>query len=306
MLEKITTKGMVFNIQRFSLHDGPGIRTNVFLKGCPLHCVWCHNPEGLSKKKQLAYWEDRCVSCRMCEKVCPGKVHSFSAEGRHDVERHRCISCKECKISCPYNALEWIGQELTASEVIETVLRDKPFYGDQGGLTLTGGEPMAQPDFTLALAMLAKKEGLNVCMETSGFCDWKELARVAPHIDLFLFDCKESRPQQHEMFTGVKPDIIWSNLKKLDKTGKRIILRCPLIPGLNTCLEHYEGIGKLAGNLKNLLQIDLEPYHALGIEKRVRLGMTESFSSKEKILPEQLQQAVSILKTMVSVSVTIN
>ena len=264
--------GTVFNVQRFSIGDGPGIRTTVFLKGCPLRCLWCHNPESNLSRPSVMYSDNLCIGCGLCARACPKERHRFSEESGHLFEREGCLECGACARACPALALEVCGKEMTAAEVVAEVLRDLPFYGDTGGMTLSGGEPMMQADFSLEICRLAKEKGLHVCMETSGFGRSEDFVAIAPFVDLFLFDYKETDPALHRKWTGVPPDRILENLFLLDGMGKGIVLRCPIIPTYNDREDHFEGIARIANRLSSVRGIDMEPYHPLGESKSARLG----------------------------------
>ncbi len=270
-----TVTGRVFDIQRFSLHDGPGIRTTVFLKGCPLRCAWCHNPEGIDPGLALAFQPERCIGCGYCFRVCPEGAHRME-DGVHVLDRERCVLCGECVKECYSGALELVGKEVTAAEVMEEVLRDMPFYETSGGgMTLSGGEPLQQIDFTAGLLTRAKREGLHCCVDTCGFVPYERLERVLPQVDLFLFDWKESDPARHEELTGVRNEKIRQNLRRLHDDGALIRLRCPIIPGVNDREEHFAGIAELAHSLPELECVELLPYHPLGEGKMDRFGLEQ-------------------------------
>lgn len=272
--------GIVFNIQKFCVNDGPGIRTSVFLKGCPLRCAWCHNPESQRSAPELAFDGGKCLHCGRCLSVCPTGAHTFS-EGRHALDREKCIGCGACVGPlCP--ATELFGKEMSAREVIDEVLRDSIFYETSGGgMTLTGGEPMAQPEFTGELLELAKESGLHVCMETCGFAPAKSYAAFARYVDIFLWDWKITDRELHKMYTGVYNDTILDNLRLLNSMGAKIILRCPIIPGINDVPEHFEGIAGLAESLEGVTAVEIEPYHPLGKAKCDRLGREYSVGDIE-------------------------
>jgi glycyl-radical enzyme activating protein len=268
--------GLVFDIQRFSLFDGPGIRTTVFLKGCPLRCPWCHNPEGIASQPALRYDATRCVECRACVAVCPNGAHSVDSAGRHRLDRARCTVCGACAEVCPSKALEICGETLTLDDVMDVVLRDRGYYADSGGgITLSGGEPLLQPGFSRVLLAAAKAEGLHTAVETSGFGAWSALAALAPVTDLFLFDIKETEADRHLALTGVPLAPIHANLQRLAARGATIVLRLPMIPRINDRPDHIAAIAALAMNLPTLPQIDLLPYHRLGTGKRPLLGEPE-------------------------------
>ncbi|MBE6767864.1 MAG: glycyl-radical enzyme activating protein [Ruminococcaceae bacterium] len=271
--------GCVFDIQRFSLHDGPGIRTTVFLKGCPLQCRWCHNPESKRRSSELLFDQRKCLLCGACTATCPTHAHALGAK-EHTVDRARCVGCGACAAVCPTGCLELVGTERTVDEVLREVMRDAVFYQNSGGgITLSGGEPLLQFDFTYSLLAAAKARGLHTCLETCGFADAEKLRRIAPLVDIFLYDYKESDRERHRAYTGVYNEQILANLAMLDETGCSIILRCPIIPTLNDRTEHLEAIARLAEKLYHVTEIHVEPYHALGVSKSARLG-EESFRAE--------------------------
>lgn len=246
-------KGMIFNIQKFCTSDGPGIRTTVFLKGCPLSCVWCHNPESQSPRRELLVYPHKCVGCGRCAGVT-AETEDFT---------------------CYHSAKELCGREASVDEVLDEVMKDQPFYETSGGgMTLSGGEPLYQAEFAEALLSEAKKRGLHTAVETAGFLKTDTLLRLAEHIDLFLFDYKETDPVRHKEYTGVDNRLILENLRTLGKAGKPIILRCPIIPGYNDREEHYKGIAAMANELATVKEINIEPYHSLGDGKYAAEGRT--------------------------------
>lgn len=263
--------GTVFNIQRFCVNDGPGIRTTVFLKGCPLSCAWCHNPESKSPRPELFYDADKCVSCGRCVSLCPQKAHLME-NGRHQLRRESCVRCMACaETHCP--ALAAAGETRRAEDVMAEVLRDRPFYqASGGGMTLSGGEPFFQEAFVLDLLRLAREAQVHTCVETCGFAPLSLLEQAARWVDLFLYDIKLTDPALHRQWTGVSNDRILENLRALDKMGAKTVLRCPVIPGVNDTPAHFQGVAKIANSLMHLQEIHLEPYHPLGVSKARRLG----------------------------------
>ena len=271
-MDNANVTGTVFDIQHFAVSDGPGIRTVVFFKGCPLRCTWCHNPESFIARPQVMTYAERCGGCGACVQACPQKAGG--ARGMSDAWREVCVSCGSCAKACPAGAIEMAGRTLTVAQVMREVQEDVLFYASSGGgITLSGGEPMAQPDFALALARSAKEAGLHVCMETSGYCSGERLLAMAPWVDLFLFDYKLTGVEEHRKHTGVSQTRILENLRLLDDRGARLILRCPMIPGVNITGDHVRGIIRQGRSLRHLQQIHLEPYHKIGLSKRIRLGM---------------------------------
>lgn len=268
--------GVVFEIQRFCIHDGPGIRTGVFLKGCPLDCLWCHNPESHTGEPELRFSPAACVGCGECFRRCPNAAH-VCVDGEHRILRDRCRRCFACAEVCHGRALEVVGVRMSGDEVVAEAVRDRAFYElSGGGLTLSGGEPFAQPVFALEILRLAKHEGLHTCVETSGYTARQHLLEALPMVDLVLFDCKETDPDRHRVYTGGNTEGILANLHALDEAGARIVLRCPLVPGYNLRPDHLEGIARLSRGLKHCVAVEVLAYHRLGEAKLDRLGIRDA------------------------------
>lgn len=265
--------GLVFDIQRTSLNDGPGIRTTVFLKGCPLRCLWCHNPESIAFRAEISFDATRCVHCFACVDVCPHGAQQV-VDGRHVLDHDLCQACGECLSVCAYEGLRRIGEPMTVAAVLAVVQRDVEYYRSSGGgMTLSGGEPLAQFEFTLALLAAARQNGIHTCLETNG-CAAQERSRQAlPLVDLFLFDYKATDPAEHTRLTGVSNQLILENFEYLYRQGAAIVLRCPLVPGINDTAVHLEGIARLAAAHPNLRGVEIMAYHAMGVEKGRRVGL---------------------------------
>lgn len=243
--------GTIFNIQRFCINDGPGIRTTVFLKGCPLKCIWCHNPESQAREPEIMFYKDKCTKCGNCVNV----------------------TVNDSDFVCINDAKEICGKEISSDEVIKEVLKDEIFYQNSGGgITISGGEPFYQFDFSLELVKKAKENGLHTAIETCGFVKNSNLKKIAEFVDLFLYDYKETNSEKHKNFTGVDNTVIIDNLSFLNNINKDVILRCPIIKGCNDRREHFEGIAEIANRYKNILHIEIEPYHSLGEGKYSALG----------------------------------
>ncbi len=277
--------GTIFNIQKFCVNDGPGIRTTVFLKGCPLRCIWCHNPESKKTAPEMFYNAQKCVKCGRCARACDRVCHEFS-DDVHLYDREKCAVCGKCAEVCPTEALETAGYEISVEDALRDVLKDKVFYDNSGGgITVSGGEPMLQFDFTLSLMKAAKEAGLHTCMETCGYAPEERYREIAPYVDIFLFDYKITDPEKHRECTGVTNELILSNLRMLDGAGSRIILRCPIIPTVNDTEEHLSAIANLTNSLSNVLEINIEPYHPLGSGKSEMLG--KDYALKGLGFPEE-------------------
>lgn len=297
-------KGTVFNIQKFCINDGPGIRTTVFLKGCPLSCLWCHNPESKAAKPEVMYDARKCIMCGKCASVCPSGCHSFSEENGHVFNREKCISCGKCEDVCYASALEMAGKLRDAEEVIAEVMKDKAFYDNSGGgMTVSGGEPMLQFEYTYELFRLAKENGLHTCIETCGFAPSENYRKLAPLVDIFLFDYKETDPERHKEYTGVDNKLILENLKMLDEMGAKTVLRCPIIPTLNDREDHFKGIADTANSLKNILEVNIEPYHPLGSGKSAMLG--KKYALEELTFPsdDTVKEWIEKISKMTSLTV---
>ncbi len=262
--------GRIFHLQRYSVEDGEGIRTTVFLKGCPLSCVWCHNAESLSRDRELAFAEQSCISCRLCAVACGNGCHRFSGQV-HLLDRQSCTVCGRCAVECPTGALRVVGEDITAGAVFRLVLRDRCFYRNGGGVTLSGGEPMAQAAFSTAVAALCRDAGISVNVETSGCCAPETLLTIAPYVDTFLYDCKADR-EWHRMLTGVEEERILKNLDLLAGIGAKIVLRCPVVPGGNLREAFLDKIADLADRYEAILSVTLLPYHRTGTGKSKTLG----------------------------------
>jgi pyruvate formate lyase activating enzyme len=275
--------GRIFNIQRFCLHDGPGIRTTVFFKGCPLRCLWCGNPESISPTPLLSYLREKCIACGACVTACPKGALSTDTAGKVVVHRKRCTPCGICAETCDAKALEMVGREASVEEVLAVVLRDREYFeASGGGMTLSGGEPLEQPDFAERLLGEAKVRGLHSAVETSGAANWEVFERLLAVVDLWLYDFKETDPKRHLKYTGFWNSQILANLRRLHAAGAKIRLRCPMIPGYNARPEHLDGIAALARELPKLEGVELLPYYDLWRAKLTRLGLETSLPDSLK------------------------
>lgn len=289
-------KGTIFNIQRFSTSDGPGIRTVVFLKGCPLNCAWCHNPESKCVTSEIFYKKELCIGCKACADVCSMNGHIFSGANHH-FDREKCVICGKCTNVCYSNALEICGEEKNSKDIMDIVLQDKSFYQESdGGITISGGEPLMQYDFTLSLLKLAKEQGIHSAIETSGFSS-RDLTELHQYTNLWLYDIKLFPDDEHIKYTGVSNKVIFDNLYLLDSIGAKIILRCPIIPNVNMTLEHFNDIAKLTNSLNNITAIHLEPYHPLGLSKALQLNKKTSYRNDKFLELSEIEPFANILRT---------
>jgi pyruvate formate lyase activating enzyme len=262
---------VVFDIRRFSVHDGPGIRTTVFLKGCPLRCRWCHNPEGLSAAPEVTWREERCARCGSCIAACPEDALSWDGD-TPVLDVSRCTLCGVCEDECYAEARQMLGRTMDAAAVLAEVERDRVFYEESGGgVTFSGGEPLAQPEFLGALLRSARASGIHTALDTSGYAPWNVVDAIRNDVDLFLYDLKHVDDERHRQFTGVSNARILDNLTRLAEHGHRIVLRLPLVPGVNDDDPTIRAIGALAARLGIERVVPL-PFHRLGSDKYGRLG----------------------------------
>lgn len=265
--------GRVFDIQRCALHDGPGIRTTVFLKGCPLSCIWCHNPESQSSRTEFLVNLEQCTACLIAGGDCHSKV-TLNQNRTEVVVDYHALTDEDVE-SCPLDAIRKVGRMETVEAVMKEVLRDQAYYSRSGGgMTLSGGEPLAQIEFTLTLLRAAQSHGVHTCLDTSGFAPRAHLERVMRHTNLFLYDFKVSDSPLHRTWTGVANEQMRSNLHFLYSQGAAIVLRCPVIPGLNDTREHFEGIAELTKRYPRLVGVEVMAYHDMGNYKALRIGRT--------------------------------
>lgn len=291
---KIT--GTVFNIQKYSIHDGPGIRTTVFLKGCPLACLWCHNPESIAPRPEIIFWDNKCISCTDCVKTCPQEAMQV---GQQTVRKEtaNCIGCEACVEVCPTGAIEQVGRKMTEAEVLKEIEKDRVFYEESGGgVTFSGGECLMQPEFLTALLTGCKARGLHTAVDTSGYASWQTIAELKDVVDLFLYDLKLMDEEQHRKYTGVSNKLILANLQKLAKVGKSIWIRVPVIPGINDNDDNLQAMGAFLFSLQ-IRDVFLLPYHGIAANKYIRLGRDYQLSALEPPSPKQMEAMQLGLRT---------
>lgn len=275
----IERKALIANVQKYNMHDGPGVRTLVFFKGCPLRCKWCSNPENLQKRYKVMYKRSACVDCGACVEVCPVGIHSISkVTGEHEVNQEiECIGCRKCEEACAYGALSISGEVRTISEIMEIIEEDRAFYDlSGGGVTVGGGDPLMQHDVVANLLMACKQDGINTAVETSGYGRTEDLMQIAEFTDLFLYDIKQIDSQKHYELTGVRNDQILKNLKELIHRRYNVKIRMPLLKGLNSDEKDIQGVIDFLMQFKeckNFKGVDLLPYHKLGVNKYRQIGM---------------------------------
>ncbi len=294
MLKTPDKDGIIFDIQKFSIHDGPGIRTVVFLKGCPMRCSWCANPESQSKDPELMWLDSLCRHCHKCENLCPQRGLSETPEGLKKIDRSICTACGICDENCYATSMQLVGRYVSVSEVLREVLKDKPFYEQSGGgITLSGGEPLAQPNFAGKLLQESKRLGLHTTVETAGGVPWRNIESLAKYVDLFLYDIKSMDSETHKRYTGVPNESILNNAEKLSALGAKILVRVPLIPGINDSEENMRLTAEFAKRL-NAQGVEILEYHNLGAPKYKRLDMEYTLSDVHPPSEELVKGLISI------------
>lgn len=289
--------GLIFNVQRYSVQDGPGIRTTVFFKGCPLNCAWCHNPEGISPRREVAVIHSRCVRCGACHEVCR-RPSEPPPDGAGDLTRRTpCLVCGSCVEACPTGARQWVGRQVSVSGLMKEILADRIFYEDSGGgVTFSGGEPLLQSRF-LAVALAAcRSEGIHTAVDTCGHGSPDDLLTLAPHTDLFLYDLKLIDDARHRACTGVSNARILSNLRALAERRATLWIRMPVIPGLNDDLPNLEATAALVSELPAVQEVQLLPYHPTALDKLSRLGRPASPHTIPTPNPQQMAAAAAVFR----------
>lgn len=273
-------KGTIINIQKYSVHDGPGIRTSIFFKGCPLSCWWCHNPETHSKNHEIMFFEDRCTGCGRCENSCPNgsiKINGNKAK----VNKETCTLCGKCANVCLKEAREYVGKDISVNEIIKEIVKDRPFYEESnGGVTFSGGEPLIYSDFLSEVLERCKRLGIHTAIETSGYVPWGNIEKVIDNVDLFLYDLKLMDNNKHKIYIGSDNKLILDNLSKICERNSNVIIRMPIIAGINDNEEHVNKVIELISVL-NILEVNLLPFHKMGMDKYKRLNKVYKLTGNE-------------------------
>jgi len=289
-----TETGIIFDIKHFAVHDGPGIRTTVFLKGCPLRCLWCHSPESQSPRPEVAYYPNLCISCEACVEACPNGAQTL---GTPKILRELCTGTGRCAEECYAGALVMYGETATVGDVLEEVGKDAVLYETSGGgVTLSGGEPAAQPGFASTLLGALKAAGYHTALDTSGEAPWEVMEKIIADADLVLYDLKHMDPGIHEELTEASNERILDNLKKISESEMELVVRVPVIPGHNDSHENINTMGEFLESLKGIAAVELLPYHNLGVPKYIALGREYPLHGLETPGPESLRALAEVLE----------
>lgn len=295
-MEYENTKGIVFNIQRYSTDDGPGVRTTVFLKGCPLRCLWCSNPESQSYEPQLSYRYTSCKKCGKCIAACPNEAISMGEESIV-IDRSKCVCCGTCVKKCLPEALSITGKTMTAREAFSVVVRDKDYYEDVGGCTCSGGEILSQPDFVAALFRLCRENGIHTNADTSGYGSQQALEKIMEYADMFYYDLKHLDPDEHLKYTGVSNQLILDNLRLIVARGIPVVIRVPLIPGFNDSEQNVSLLAKTVKDIAPDSMVNLLPYHEYGKNKYNMVGMEYPMPDVPSVTEEDKARARTIIES---------
>lgn len=289
-----STHGIIFNIQDYAVDDGPGIRKLIFLKGCQLRCAWCSNPESQKFNPEVEFFPQKCVRCGSCLEVCPQAAINIDLSVRDGfkIDHRRCNDCGQCALHCPSGALRKIGRVITLDELMSEIEKDRSYYRKSGGgVTLSGGEPLAQPRFALQILKLGYERNIHTTIETAGYVTWTDLKAVLPYTDLIIYDVKHLEENAHRRMTGKSNRTIIQNLNRLSRTGKEILVRVPLIPGFNTDSKTLTAIAKLLTE-NNLKKVSFLPFHQFGKSKYTRLSREYAYEHYPNLLTFQESQAL--------------
>lgn len=307
MQKQGVTEGVLVKVQRFSTHDGPGIRTTVFMKGCPLRCLWCSNPETQESAVEIAYDKTRCIpQCYECVGSCPNG--NITAQGDYiAINRKKCNGGGGCTKACYRKAITRIGEVMSVTQVADVVERDKPFYEQSGGgVTISGGEPLLQPEFTRELASECKRRGISTALDTTGYADWDIFHDALKYIDLVLYDIKHLDSTQHQKYTGVNNELILENVLKVSQEGIPVMLRVPLIPGINDSTAHLLQLTEFAKSMPHLPEVHLLPYHKLGkikyaqLDREYRMGELQQSTKEDMSAIRKIMEAKGLSPTIIS------
>lgn len=289
--------GWIFDIKRFAVHDGPGIRTTIFLKGCSLQCQWCHNPESIHRYPELFINAERCIGCNTCVAVCPNGAHRLTSTGKKSFDRNQCTTCGQCVEHCYAGALLMAGRYVTIEDVMAVIREDATFYAlSNGGITLSGGEPLVQDKFAVALLQQAKSEAFHTALDTSGHVDWDVFERALPFLDLVLYDLKHIDPVLHQQYVGASNRRILMNLRKLSRRRVPIEIRMPIIPTINDAYDDIESAALFLVSLKSLQSVRLLAYHRFAASKYRSVGRVNCMPNVPVPTREQLQNIATHLR----------